>query len=71
MDIAVLLGTLADLQRLFLGDGASFAGLDQVGRKIAEADAAVVLNLARALAVEAAGIAAGTVADGKLALIFV
>ena len=71
VDVAVLLGALADLQRLFLGDAATLAGLYQVLGKVAQADAAVVLNFAGALAIQAAGVAAGTVAHGKAALVLV
>ena len=71
MDVAVIRSALADLQNLFLGDAAALAGLYQVVGKIAEADAAVVLDFAGALTVQAAGIAAGTVANRELTIIFV
>ena len=71
MDVAVLFGALADDQSLFLGDGTALAGFHQILGKIAQADAAVVLDLAGALAVEAPGVAAGAVAHGELALVLV
>ena len=71
VNVTVLFGTLQDLQRLFLGDGTAFAGLDQVVGEIADADAAVVLDLAGTDAVKPAGVAAGAVADGDLSVILV
>ena len=71
VNVAVLLGTLADVQGLLLGDGTALAGLDQILGKVAQTDAAVVLDLAGALAVETAGVAAGAVADGELAVVLI
>ena len=71
VDIAVFFSTLADVQSLFLGNRAALAGFNQVLGKVAETDAAVVLDLAGAFAEETAGIAAGAVTDRKLSFIFV
>ncbi len=71
VDVAVLFGALTDLQRLFLGDWTALAGLNQVIGKVTKTDAAVILNLAGALAVETAGVAAGAVADGELPVVLV
>ena len=71
VNVAVLLGALTDLQGLFLGDAAALAGLYQILGKIAQADAAVVLNFAGALAVQTAGVAAGAVANREAALILI
>ena len=61
----------SQLHRPKIGDRTALAGLDQVVGEVAQADAAVVLDLAGALAVEAAGVAAGAVADGELAVVLV
>ena len=71
VDIAVLFGALADLKRFFLRDRAALAGLDQIIGKIAQTDAAVVLDLAGTLVEETTGVAAGTIADGKVSVILV
>ena len=71
VDIAVVFRSLADLQRLLLGDGTALAGLNQISGEIAQTDAAVILNLTGALAVKTAGVAAGTVADREASLILI
>ena len=71
VDIAIVLGTLADLQNFLACDVAAFSGLNQIIGEIAKTDAAVVLNLAGALAKQTARVAAGAVADREVAVIFV
>ena len=69
VDIAVVLGALEDLHRLFIGDAAALAGLKAVVGKLADGNAQLVLQLAAALALNAHGIAAGAIADAEVALI--
>ena len=71
MDIAVVFCTLADLQSLFLCDCSAFSGFNQIFCKITETDAAVILNFTGAFIVQTTCIAAGTVTDGKFAVILV
>ena len=71
VDIAVLLGALADMERFFLGDVASLAGLYQIVGIVAETNAAVILDFTGALAGDAPCVAAGAVADGELAVLLV
>ena len=56
VDIAVVLGALEDLHRLFIGDAAALAGLKAVVGKLADGNAQLVLQLAAALALNAHGI---------------
>ena len=69
MDIAVVLGTLEDAHRLFIGDVASLAGLGAVSCEGADRYAQLLLQLAAALAHKAHRITAGAVADAELPLI--
>ena len=69
MDIAVVLGALEDLHRLFIGDLAALAGLETVVTKLTDGDAHLILQLAAALPLKAHGIAAGAIADAEVVLI--
>ena len=67
--IAVVLGALANLKHLFFRDVAALSGLNKVVSKITETDAAIILDLAGALAVKPTCVAAGAVTDGKMTVI--
>ena len=69
VDIAVVLGALDDLHRLFIGNVAALAGLAAVVGKLADGNAHLVLQLAAALALNAHGVAAGAVANADVPLI--
>ena len=69
MDIAIVLGALDDLHRLFIGNVAALAGLAAVVGKLADGNAQLVLQLAAALPLNAHGVAAGAVANADVPLI--
>ena len=69
VDIAVVLGALEDLHRLFIGDLAALAGLETVVTKLTDGDAHLILQLTAALPLKAHGIAAGAIADAEVVLI--
>ena len=69
VDIAVFLGALEDAHRLFIGDVAALAGLGAVSCEGTDCYAALLLQLAAALAHEAHRVSAGAVADAELTLV--
>ena len=69
VDIAVILGALEDLHRLFIGNVAALAGLAAVVGKLADGNAHLILQLAAALPLKAHDVAAGAVANADVPLI--